>query len=308
MHTPNIEEHAAYTFDNGNNVAFTNSVNAFVPFSTKFKTTLNYQYRTTENTVTQNKAESHVVLVGFGYKLAPHVDMTTVLGFNNSRFMETAYTQPVLDAKLKLKPFKLQNLELGYQREVQNFNADLIEREIVMNHYGLNYNLGTNFNLGWYTQLMHTQQTDNNSRNLLFTSLYYTVSQKPVLKFGLNYQYITFGEQVPSLYFSPEKYQVVEVFGDIRGKISTDTHYMASVATGIQKVENDPQTPIFRAEAAVQHQFGKRLSGSVYGKYSNIASATAAGFEFTEIGFKLKWSLTKKPLFFANLEAESKSN
>lgn len=308
LHTPNIEEHAAYTFDNGNNVAFTNSVNTFVPFSTKFKTTLNYQYRTTENTVTQNKAESHVVLVGFGYKLAPQVDMTTVLGFNNSRFMETAYTQPVLDAKLKLKPFKLQNLELGYQREVQNFNADLIEREIVMNHYVLNYNLGTNFNLGWYTQLMHTQQTDNNSRNLLFTSLYYTLSQKPALKFGLNYQYITFGEQVPSLYFSPEKYQAGEVFGDIRGKISTHTHYMASVATGIQKVENDPQTSIFRAEAAVQHQFGKRLSGSVYGKYSNIASATAVGFEFTEIGFKLKWSLTKKPLFFANLESESKSN
>lgn len=308
LHTPSIEEHAAYTFDNGNNVAFSSSINAFVPFSTKFKTTLNYQYRTTENTVTQNKAESHVVLVGFGYKLAPNVDMATVLGFNNSRFMETAYTQPVLDAKLKIKPFKLQNLELGYQREVQNFNADLIEREIVMNHYGLNYNLGTNVNLGWYTQLMYTQQTDNNSRNLLFTSLYYTVLQKPALKFGLNYQYITFGEQVPTIYFSPEKYQAGEVFGDIRGKISTRTNYMASVATGIQKVENDPQTAIFRAEASMQHQFGKRLSGSIYGKYSNIASATAAGFEFTEIGFKLKWSLTKQPLFFANLEAESKSN
>lgn len=213
-----------------------------------------------------------------------------------------------MNAKLALKPFKLQNLELGYQREVQNFNADLIEREIVMNHYGLNYNLGTNINLGWYTQLMHTQQTDNNTRNLLFTSLYYTVLQKPALKFGLNYQYITFGEQVPTIYFSPEKYWAGEVFADIRGKISGHTNYMASAATGIQKVENDPQTAIFRAEVAVQHQFGKRLSGNIYSKYSNIASATAAGFEFTEIGFKLKWFLTKKPLFFAKLESESTSN
>ena len=308
LHTPSIEEHAAYTFDNGNNIAFSNTINTFLPFSTKFKTTLSYQYRTTENTVTQNKADSHVVLAGLGYKLAPNVDLTTILGFNNSRFMETAYTQPVLHAKLKLKPYKLQHLELGYQREVQNFNADLIEREIVMNHYGLNYNLGTNINLGWYTQLMHTQQTDNNSRNLLFTSLYYTVLQKPALKFGLNYQYITFGEQVPTIYFSPEKYQAGEVFGDIRGKISKHTNYMGSVATGIQKVESDPQTAIFRAEAAIQHQFGKRLSGNIYGKYSNIASATAAGFEFTEIGFKLKWSLTQKPLFYAKLKQTYQTN
>ena len=199
-------------------------------------------------------------------------------------------------------------MELGYQREVQNFNADLIEREIVMNHYGLNYNLGTNINLGWYTQLMHTQQTDNNSRNLLFTSLYYTVLQKPALKFGLNYQYITFGEQVPTIYFSPEKYQAGEVFGDIRGKISKHTNYMGSVATGIQKVESDAQSTIFRAEAAVQQQFGKRLSGCVYGKYSNIASATAAGFEFTEIGLKLKWSLTKKPLFYTKLKQAHQAN
>ena len=308
LYTPSIEEHASYTFDNGNNVAFANTVNAFVPFSSRFKTTLSYQYRTTENTVTLNKADSHVLLAGFGYQLAPKVDIITVVGINNSRFMETSYTQPVLNAKLRLKPFKLQNLELGYQREVQSFNADLIEREIVMNHYGLNYNLGTNINLGWYTQLMHTEQTDNNTRDLLFTSLYYTVLQKPALKFGINYQYITFGEQVPTIYFSPEKYQAGEVFGDIRGKISTHTNFMASAATGLQKVENDPQTAIFRAEIAVQHQFGKRLSGNLYGKYSNIASATAAGFEFTEIGFKLKWSLTKKPLFYTKLESENNSN
>ena len=70
------------------------------------------------------------------------------------------------DFNYNLCDFKI--WRLGYQREVQNFNADLIEREIVMNHYGLNYNLSTNFNLGWYTQVMHTRQTDANTRNLDF--------------------------------------------------------------------------------------------------------------------------------------------
>lgn len=301
MHTPTIEEHAAYTFDNGNNSAFFTNTTLNVPLSTKFRTTLSYFYRTTENTVTGNKANSHVLVAGLHYKLFPKVLLKGILGLNNSRFMEDAYTQPVLDIKLSLQPFKVQNLELGYQREVQNFNAELIEREIVLNNYGLAYNLGTNFNLGWYTQLMHTQQSDTNSRNLLFTSLYYTLLKKPALKVGVNYQYITFKDQVPTIYFSPETYKALEIFADIRGKILEKTTYMASVATGLQRVENDPNTNIFRAEANVQHQFSKRFSGNIYGKYSNIASATAAGFEFTELGIKLKWLFTKKPLFYNKL-------
>ena len=301
MHTPSIEEHAAYTFDNGNNVAFYTNTTVEVPFSTKFRTTVSYFYRTTENSVTNNKANSHVVLGGLHYKLFPKIMFKTVLGFNNSRFMDDAYTQPVFDVKLDLQPFKLQNLTLGYQREVQNFNADLIEREIVQNHYGLNYNLGTNVNLGWYTQMMHTQQSDSNFRNLLFTSLYYTVFRKPALKTGINYQYITFKNQVPTIYFSPEQYQAVELFADLRGEFSESTTYMLSAATGFQKVEEDPNTTIFRAEADLQHQFSKRLSANLYGKYSNIASATAAGFEFTELGIKVKWLFLRKPLFHKRL-------
>ncbi|WP_437370971.1 tetratricopeptide repeat protein [Maribacter litoralis] len=304
MHTPTIEEHAAYTFDNGNNTAFYTNTTVDVPFSTKFRTTFSYFFRSTENTVTDNKATSHVALMGLQYKLFPKTVLKTVLGFNNSRFLDEAYTQPVLDIKLDLQPFKLQNLTLGYQREVQSFNAELIEREIVQNHYGLNYNLGTNVNFGWYTQLMHTQQSDENVRNLLFTSLYYNILRKPALKMGLNYQYITFKDQVPTIYFSPEKYQAVELFADLRGKISEKTSYAVSAATGIQQVEDDPNTNIFRAEASVLHQFSKRFSLSIYGKYSNIASATAAGFEFTEVGLKAKWLFLKKPLFYKKLKLD----
>lgn len=297
MHTPSIEEHIAYTFDNGNNVAFSTNTTVSVPFSTKFRSTISYQYRTTENTVNLNKAASHVLIGGIEYKLFPKTVLKAVLGINNSRFMTEAYTQPILDFRLQTQPFKLQNLKLGYQREVQNFNADLIEQEIVLNHFGLNYNLGTNFNLGWFTQLMHTQQSDANTRNLLFTSLYYNLMRKPALKVGLNYQYITFKNQVPTIYFSPEQYEAVEIFADLRGAFSEKTNYMISAATGFQKVEDDTNTPIFRAEAGLMHQFSKRFNGQFYGKYSNIASATAAGFEFTEIGLKVKWLFLNKPLF-----------
>ena len=68
--------------------------------------------------------------------------------------------------------------------------------------------------------------------------------------------------------------------------------------------EDDDKTAIFRAEASVQRQFSKRFSLNIYGKYSNIASATAAGFEFTEIGVKAKWLFLKKPLFYKSLNLD----
>ncbi|MBT8291681.1 MAG: tetratricopeptide repeat protein [Eudoraea sp.] len=297
LHNPSTEGKAFYTFDNGKNIAYGSQVSGEIPFSTKFRAAVTYQYRITENTITSKKALSHIVLAGATYKLLPKTNLKAVIGFNNASFDTSTYTQPILDLRLQLQPLRLQNAELGYQREVQNFNADLIEREIVMNHLGLNYNLNTTFKLGWYTQIMHTRQSDDNKRNLVFTSLYYNVFKKPAFKVGVNYQYMSFAEQVPDIYFSPEQYQAVEVFGDLRGSFSEKSTYLLNCATGLQKVEDDPQSVVFRLEAGLNQQISKRVIGSIYGKYSNIASATATGFNFTEIGVRLKWYFTKTPLF-----------
>ena len=297
MHTPTVEEQAGYTFDNGNNTAVFSATTAVLPLSTKFRTTLSYGYRDTQNTVTGSNATTHLVLGGLEYKVLPKTTLKTVLGISKASFMEESYTQPILDAQLLVQSFKLQNLSLGYQRQVQNFNAALIGLEIVQNNYSLTYNLGTNFGLGWYTQAIHTTQSDANTRDLLFSSLYYTVFKKPSLKLGVNYQYISFKNQVPTLYFSPESYQAVEFFSDFRTTISKKTKFMASTALGKQQVEETAFMPIFRAETALDYQFSRRLSANLYGKYSTIASATAVGFEFTEIGFKLKWMFLEKPVF-----------
>ncbi|MBT8284465.1 MAG: tetratricopeptide repeat protein [Flavobacteriaceae bacterium] len=303
LHIPTTEARAFYTFDNGNNIAYGNQVSANIPFSTKFRTTLSYMYRNTENTLTSNQALSQILLGGITYKIMPNTRLKAVAGFNFAGFDDRNYAQPILDLRLQMKPLKLQNLELGYQREVQNFNADLIERKIVMNHFGLNYNLGTTFGLGWYTQAMHTRQTDGNTRNLIFSSLYYNLFKIPAVKVGFNYQYISFSEQLPTIYFSPEKYQAVEIFGDVRGSFSEKTSYYFNGAAGSQKVEDDQSSAVFRLEAGFKHQFANRLGIELYGKYSNIASATATGFEFTEIGFKLQWKLSSAPLFYKKLLA-----
>ena len=201
-----------------------------------------------------------------------------------------------------MKPLKLQDLEIGYKREVQNFNADLVDKEIASNNLILNYNMSTNFKLGWFTQYLYTTQTDKNERNLLFTSIYYNFLSKPVLKGGLNYQYITFKNQVPMDYFSPEKFNAVEVFIDF-SKNDKKLFYSLNVATGYQYIEDQPKQSSYRIQAKLGYNLSDRLITNIYGTRSNIASATAAGFTFTEVGFVLKWYLTKKPVFYKKLKS-----
>ncbi len=296
-HTPFIEEKTTFTFDNGDNEAVSVGLASEIPLSTKFKTTFNYTYRTTKNTVLKNEATSHNATLGMDYKLNGKISMIGNIGVTNADGFTNTFTSLVGEALLKIKPFRLQNLDIGYKRELQNFNADLLNREIIMNNYMLTYNLSTNFNLGWYTQLIHTSQTDDNTRNLLFTSLYYSILNKPVLKAGINYQYIAFADQVPTIYFSPEQFHLAEVFAEIVSDPKKQWFYSTSAAFGQQFVEEDPASSTFRAEAKFGHQFSDRFKANIYGKYSNIASATAAGFEFVEFGFKLKWYFLQKPIF-----------
>ena len=300
-YTPFIEEKLSYTFDNGDNKAYSTNTLITIPYNTNLSFSANYEYRKTENEITNNTANTNNFSVGLQYKLHPKITFNAKAGVSSANSYSNDYTQLLAQVFFKIQPFKLQDLEIGYKREVQNFNADLVDKEIAMNNLFLNYNINTNFNLGWFTQYFYTSQTDQNTRNLLFTSLYYNILPKPAFKAGLNFQHITFKNQVPTSYFSPDKFNAVEIFIDLLKdeKItkSKNWYYGLNAATGLQYIEKQPKQSTYRIQAKLGYKFSDRLITNIYGTRSNIASATAAGFTFTEVGFRLKWYLTKKPLF-----------
>ena len=294
--SPVVHTNTSYTIDNGNNEAYAIMARVTIPFSERFKTFAQYGYRTTENTVSQQMAYNTTLGLGAHYRLLNTTWVESTLGFVKANAPSNEYTDVNGSLFITSRPLPLQYLKVGYSRELQNFNASLIDEKIFMNNYTLNYNMGTNFNLGWYTGYTYTSQTDGNTRHLLFTSLYYTFTKRPALKGGINYQFLSFKNQVPTLYFSPSKYQALEAFLDLQGKKNNWT-YSANVAGGYQFIENNSATSLFRAEAKLTYDLTGRFQVGGYGKYSTIASETAAGFKFTEIGVKLRWQLTKKPLF-----------
>lgn len=299
--TPFLETKISYSFDNGNNEAYAFNANMEFPISIKLKFLANYSYRTTSNTVNSIKANSNDFSAGLQYQLLPNLVFKGKLGITASEGDTNDYNQLLTDISFNFKPFKLQNLEVGYKRDIQNFNAELLDREIVQNNFIVNYSLNTNFKLGWYTQYYYTTQNDDNARNLLFTSLYYNILEKPALKAGINYQNISFKNQVPTIYFSPSTFSAVEVFFNIiKNESSTKKQawfYELTAATGFQFIEDNSKQSTYRIQAKLGYKFSERSLLNLYGTQSNIASTTAAGFTFTEIGLRFKWYFLKKPIF-----------
>ncbi|AXG68803.1 beta-barrel assembly-enhancing protease [Kordia sp. SMS9] len=296
--SPFYDGKASYTFDNGDNEAFSVQNTVEFPFSTRLKLLGNYKYRTTNNTITNNKATSHALSAGLEYQLLPTITFKGTFGLTAATAETNDFTQLLADVSLHIKPFKLQTLDIGYKREIQSFNADLLDREIAQNNFYANYNVSTNFNLGWFTQYYYTTQNDGNSRNLLFTSLYYNILSKPSLKVGLNYQYITFENQVPSIYFSPKKFNAGEVFlnliKDENVTKPTEWFYELTAATGLQYIEDNESQSTYRFQGKLGYKFSDRCLANIFGTRSNIASATAAGFTFTEVGVRVKWVFGEK--------------
>ncbi|MEP3837629.1 MAG: tetratricopeptide repeat protein [Algibacter sp.] len=299
--TPFLEIKASYSFDNGDNKAFGVTTKIEFPTSTRFKWLVNYGYRTTSNKVTNFDATSNDFSLGLAYQLLPDITFKGTAGVTSAKADTNDYTQMVTDLALNIKPFKLQVLDIGYKSEIQNFNAELLNREIVMHNLYANYSLSTNFNLGWFTQYFYTWQNDDNTRNLLFTSLYYNILAKPSLKAGLNYQYITFKNQVSTIYFSPEQFNAAEVFVNIIKDEATTKpkawFYELTAATGLQYIEDDASQSTYRIQGKLGYKFSERALLNLYGTRSNIASATAAGFTFNEIGLRFKWYLFDTPIF-----------
>ena len=303
--TPFIETKVSYSYDNGNNEADVYHFNSEIPFSTKFKILASYQYRTTSNSVTNLKAVSNNLLLGASYQLLNNVTLKGSLGAVSSDSETNTYRQLLTDISIHMKPFKLQKLEFGYKRDIQNFNAELLDREIVQNNLALNYSVNTNFNLGWFTQYYYTFQSDENTRNLLFTSIYYQILEKPSFKGGINYQNISFKNQVPTIYFSPSRFNAVEIFIDLikdeAAAKNKELFYGITAATGFQFIEGGDKQSTYRIQAKLGYKFTDRSFINIYGMQSNIASAVAsanaASFTFTEIGLRFKWILLKDPLF-----------
>lgn len=301
MFYPNLATVLSYSFDNGDNESYAISNKVTYPYTSKLEFNGLYRYRETSNDVTNFEANTHLMGVGVGYQLKHFIKLNAEVGFNVASIDTQQYNQFLTRIAFDIVPAKLQSLTLGYAKELEDFNAELIGRRITKDIVFLNHNLNTNFKLGWFNQYYYTSQNDGNTRHLYFTSLYYNLFKKPTTKVGFNYQYITFEKQLPTIYFSPEEFKMVEVFGEVLKDYRTiegkGCFYGLNAAVGYQYIEDESRQETYRVRFDLGYQMSKMFLGSLYFQKSNIASGNSGGFSYTELGLKLRWVLSKRSVF-----------
>jgi len=298
---PTLDLKVNHTRDNGKNVANGKEIKLGLPLSLRLSFLAQGKLRNTQNDQLEEAADSKQFLAGAKFKLFPHVYLKAMGGILQATTNTSSNEQFLADFSINAKPSSLQWLSMGYKRELQDFNTSLIEENILQEHFYLNYTLATNFKLGSYHQLFYTKQSDGNNRKLYFTSLYYNIAKNPFAKAGLNYQYISFDQRVPEIYFSPETFHAVEFFIDsVKEELSArkkEWYYTATAATGFQFIDGAEKQWTYRLKFKLGYVIHEQLLVHAYAERSNIASATAAGFTFTDLGIGCKWYVGGKPIF-----------
>lgn len=196
---------------------------------------------------------------------------------------------------------KVQTLTIGYQSELQDFNAALLRQNLKTNHLAIkNAMFWKLHNIGSYTEVYRSFYSDGNHRNLLFTSLYKNLDIKPKVKFGANFLIMSFAENKPEYYYSPERYYQPEVFvGLEHGGEKSFIITRLDAAGGFQFIEGEAQST-WRAQLSFSKTVGK-LQMQINGAYSSITAMQSNGFSHFQVNAQCSFQLSDKPIFYKRI-------
>lgn len=286
---PQIMQKGSITSDSGDNQSINSNTDFNFPLSTKAAIGAYYYFRESTNTVIDiNSSRQNSFGITSSYQITNKINLLGNIGYLNIKG-DNSYNDFIYKFGANIKLSHNQDFNVYYQKEYHNFNVQLINSEISQNHLFANYHIITNFNVGLFTQYYYTTQSDDNKRNLLFTSLYYLITKKTPIKVGLNSVMMGFDKERAEVYFSPEKYFVFEAFADFSfTQPSTKIILDGNAAYGYQIINSDNKQQSFRFKLNFGYKLSENITASSFGEYSNQAVGNASGFEFNEIGILLK--------------------
>ncbi|SOE21725.1 Tetratricopeptide repeat-containing protein [Spirosomataceae bacterium TFI 002] len=297
-HDPSISSHVFSSLDNGGNVSTNyNFVGTFDPHP-NWRTYLSYYSRKAENKIDGVDNVEVEKVDNYGAGVSYQLNGWLRVGGKYHFLFSQNYKRKLGEINAALRVGKFQNIELLYKEEVQNFNADLIKRNLKLSNYQVNYNLSLPSRIGLYSQLIHTQVSDGNQRNLAFVSLYYDILTVPSLKAGFNYSIFGFQQQVPEVYFSPDVFKGYELFvaSENVNLPNAKWIYQATFATGVQQISNEDSQGIYRFDVKAGRKFGSRFYLMGYFMKSNSAASSVQGFTYNEWGIRTRWAIPLRNL------------
>lgn len=294
-HSPDISTHDFISSDKGGNSSINYNLTLAMDILPSLRALLNYKSRLAENSNEKTNAKTHNFGVGFRWRVKPIWLMTAGVNLASLNGKNKTIFHLLYELGNEFKLTKWQTLELRYQTDIQNFTAGLIDNNLTFQNFIATYSFNTPFKVGVYSQYYYTKNSDDNSRNLLFASLYYDLKVAPVIKLGINFNTMSFQKQVPSTYFSPSKFYSYEAFGLVENLQVPKQKllYQLSLAGGYQKIEQNDFQSTYRITASVGYRPKNNFEALVYTLSSNSATSSVVGYNYSETGIKAKLIITK---------------
>jgi hypothetical protein len=177
---------------------------------------------------------------------------------------------------------------MAFVQNTFDYNADLINQSIIDNKIQVQYYNMFFRKFGGFLEANQSFLSDGNRSNFSFVSLFYNFSTLPLIQAGVNYTYLKYAEDSP-LYFSPDSYNVKEVFlkFDNRYQPTKKIILSALVGAGQQSINDENVQFTQRLDLEVGYKLKYGSSVRAYYNYNNAASAVLSGFKVQRIGLKV---------------------
>ncbi len=279
------------TEDSGDNLSY--NAQSYIRFPLNFKWELKAQigHRSTEDF---NGLQSQNTDVGIGanWKFSPKWKWSNDLLWYQSNGEGDTHREVLWKSELQFDFMPRSFISIGSQKTPENFNSALSNLDLNSTHFYTQMNLMSASRIGLFAQYYYTTYSDQNQRNLGYASLYYTFGNRPIWKMGLNFQHISFSEQNPLEYFSPSTYSLWEGMMVVESPKWEDKKsqwiYLATIALGQQKIEQNQSQLSQRYRLELGYQFNTKIQIKAYGGYNTTSSGTASGFALTDAGLNFQ--------------------
>ena len=261
-----------------------------IPSGDKHQVYVHSGLRGTENKVLNTSADQYQLFVGDQFKINHMLTLSTALGaISNENNLETRSLNAIANTDLKYQFAKNHSLSVSYNRSSLKYSSDLIKSGLISNEFSGSYQYAAPKKPGLVTQVSRSLFNDGNSNLSLFASLYYEISSFPMIKVGANATHLTFSEQKPTVYFSPDVFQMAELFfqaGNIYDQKAKFT-YSAMIALGKQRIADNALETIQRIDVQLGYRFNSKLILNVNYFTNSAATSNLKAYSYQRIGLKL---------------------
>lgn len=292
---PAFQLSAGYHQDNGGNLAQEMQVNADGGRWGKWYPTLRgSHWQAYAQGDAADRGQQQSLVLGTQFQWSSTVRVRGYAG--PTRYQDKEGTpQTIIGGELGINALlgKYHYFDVAVSRDLHNYTADLVRQGILRNHLAVTYNFNAPARLGLFAQYLRTTQSDGNSRNLVFASLYFKILEAPILKTGINYNVFGFARQEAEAYFSPPNASAAELFFELANQRTPRNKwfYQAFLAVGVQRIATNATQQSRRAEFLLGRRLGSNLEVSGSFQAGNTAQSSISGYAYQRMRLQIRYQL-----------------